>query len=170
MPAPPPAHHPDLPGGFVIVHVMGQDMETPGAGPPQPSWDRARTSTRVSVSAFCDPEGRPGQPWGPLPPLLFFRFLWVLLFRATLVAHGSSQARGRNWSYSCQPIPQPQPCRIQAASVNHAAACSNAGSSTLGARPGIEPAPSWILARSISAVSQREIRSRLFWNETLQGP
>ena len=34
------------------------------------------------------------------------------LFRATPGAYGGSQARGLNWSYSCQPEPQPQQCCI----------------------------------------------------------
>ena len=39
-------------------------------------------------------------------------------------------------------LPQPQQCRIQAASVTSNAAHGNAGSLTHGARPGIEPASS----------------------------
>ena len=35
-------------------------------------------------------------------------FFFPLLFRATPAAHGGSQARGSNRSYSCQPTPQPQ--------------------------------------------------------------
>ena len=68
-----------------------------------------------------------------------------LVFRATCAAYGSYQARRSNRSYSCQSTPQPQKCRIRAASATCTAAHGNAGSLTHWARPGIEPASSWIL-------------------------
>ena len=46
---------------------------------------------------------------------------------------------------SCQPMPQPRQHWIRAASVTYAPACSNARSLTPRARPGMEPASSWIL-------------------------
>ena len=56
-----------------------------------------------------------------------------------------------NQSCSCQPQPQPQPqpqqCRIRAVSVTYTTTLSNAGSLTHWARPGIEPATSWLLVR-----------------------
>ena len=52
-------------------------------------------------------------------------FLFVFgLFRAVPEAHGSSQTRGQI-SYSCQPTPQPQQCRIWATSVTYTTAHSN---------------------------------------------
>ena len=42
-------------------------------------------------------------------------------------------------------MPRPQQCRIQATSVTFSTAHSNAGSFTHWARPGIEPASSWML-------------------------
>ena len=48
---------------------------------------------------------------------------------------------GLNWSHSDRPTPQPQQCRIQAASVTYIAARGNAGSLTHWVRPGIEPHP-----------------------------
>ena len=84
----------------------------------------------------------------------FGSFCFVF-FMAVSVAYGSSWA-GSNQSCSCQPTPQNgvgilyrtgiQECRIWAASVTCAAACSNAGSLTHWAGPELEPASSWILA------------------------
>ena len=37
----------------------------------------------------------------------YYFILFYFGFRATLVAYGGSQARGSNWSHSCQPKPQP---------------------------------------------------------------
>ena len=71
--------------------------------------------------------------------------LFFLLFRATPVAWWSSQARGLNQSYSCQPTPQPQQHRLRATSATCTTAHSNTGSLTHWARPGIEPASSWFL-------------------------
>ena len=51
---------------------------------------------------------------------VLFYFIYFLLFRATPVAYGSSQARGQ-----IGVVPQPQ---MQAVSVTSAAACSNARS------------------------------------------
>ena len=50
-------------------------------------------------------------------------------------------------------------CEIQAASVTYTIAHSYAGSPTHWARPGIEPASSWILVGFISAVPRRELPS-----------
>ena len=35
-------------------------------------------------------------------------YFFSFFFRTMPMAYGSSQARGLNWSYSCQPTPQPQ--------------------------------------------------------------
>ena len=67
-----------------------------------------------------------------LKRFLFFPFLWSHL------QHMEVPGQGSNRSYSCQPTPQPQQCRNQAASVTYTAACGNAGSLTYWARPGIE--------------------------------
>ena len=58
-----------------------------------------------------------------------FFVLFICLFRAALVAYGSSQARGRT-------IPQPKQRGIQATSVTYIEAHSNAGSLTHLAKPG----------------------------------
>ena len=66
--------------------------------------------------------------FSPICNVIFFFF-----FRATPVAHGISQARGRIWAI--------------AAGLHHSH--SNAGSLTHWARPGIEPVSSWLLVRFI---------------------
>ena len=62
-------------------------------------------------------------------------------------AYGGSQAA---WSCSCWPTPQPQQCRIRAASVTYTTAQGNPGSLTCWARPGMEPTSSWMLIRFIN--------------------
>ena len=61
-----------------------------------------------------------------------------------------------NWSYSCQPTPEPQQCQIQAVSLTYTTAHGNARSLTRWARPGIEPAASWFLVGFVSPAPQRE--------------
>ena len=79
-----------------------------------------------------------------LPQILFY-FI-VLLFRAIPVAYGSSQARVWIWA--------------TAASLHHSH--RNAGSPIHWARPGIEPASSWILVRFISTAPQWELPASNF--------
>ena len=67
-------------------------------------------------------------------------------------------------SYSCRPMPQPQQHQIRAVSAAYTTAYGNARSLTHWARPGIEPASSWILVRFISAEPQRELLKWLLWN------
>ena len=90
--------------------------------------------------------------------LLFFVFffLWVfcLFFRAKCMEYVCSQARGWIWSCSCWPVPQSEQHHIQATSVTYPTALCNARSLTHWARPGIEPASSWILVGSISTGTQ----------------
>ena len=83
-----------------------------------------------------------------------FNFI-ILLFRAAPTAYGGFQARGRI-SYSCHPTPQPQQCGIWAPSATYTTAHGNAGSLTHWARPGIEPASSWMLIRFVSTSPQKE--------------
>ena len=76
-----------------------------------------------------------------------FIYLLILpfcLFRATLAAHGGSQARVELelWAWL---IPQPQQCQIQAMSVTYTTAHGKDGSLTHRVRPGFEPATSWLL-------------------------
>ena len=60
---------------------------------------------------------------------------------------------GVNWSYSCQPTPQPQQRGIQATSVTYTAAHGNARSLTHWARPGMEPTSSWTRRQVLNPLS-----------------
>ena len=90
-------------------------------------------------------------------PVFFFLFLKFklnfcfvcLLFRAAPAAYGGSQARKSNWSCSLQLIPQPEQCQIQTLVVTYTTAHGNARFLTHWARPGIEPASSWMLVRFV---------------------
>ena len=44
--------------------------------------------------------------------LTFYLFIYFAFFRAAPTAHGDSQAKGANWSYSCWPMTQPQQRRV----------------------------------------------------------
>ena len=92
----------------------------------------------------------------------FFFFKFFSFFKpAPPAPYGGSQARGSNWSCSCQPTA----LRIQAASVTYTMAHGNTRPLTHQARPGIEPASSWILVRFVSTEPWLEVTSfSLFGN------
>ena len=69
-----------------------------------------------------------------------------------------------HWSYSCQPIPQPQQCRIHTTSVTYTITHGNTRSLTHWARPGIEPVSSWMLVGFITAEPQQQLLNLLFIN------
>ena len=85
------------------------------------------------------------------------------LFRAAPMSYGGSQVRGSNWSYSCQPTPQPQQRQIQAESVTYTIAHSNAGSLTHWARTGVKPTASCFLVGFVSDAPRQELP----WNYIL---
>ena len=82
-------------------------------------------------------------------------FFFFPLFRATLVAFGSPQARGRNQRYGCQP--QPQQCWNRTASVTYTRAHVNARSPTHWAKPGVKPTSWWTLAGWVSDAPQQDL-------------
>ena len=90
--------------------------------------------------------------------ILFFFFLFGL-WSFEDHTHGIWRFPGQvsNWSYSCQPPPQPQLRQIRAASVTYTTAQGNARFLTHWVRPGIEPTTSRFLVRFISAVPQWEL-------------
>ena len=55
-----------------------------------------------------------------------------------------------NWSYTCRPMTEQQQHGIWAASVTYTIAHGHARFLTHWARPGIEPAPSWMLVRFVN--------------------
>ena len=77
-----------------------------------------------------------------------FFFLSFSLFRAAPAAYGGSQAP--NQSRSHRPTPQPQQHGIQAMTATFSTAHGNASSLTHWARPGMEPASSWMPVRFIN--------------------
>ena len=86
-------------------------------------------------------------------PLLFI-FYFLLLFRTTGTAYGSSLAGGQSGPTAASLTPQPQQQYVWTESVTCTTAHVNARSSTHWARPGIEPETSWILVRLITSESQ----------------
>ena len=70
---------------------------------------------------------------------------------------------GAESELSCWPIPQPQLHSIQAASVTYTTALGNTGSLTHWARPGIQPASSWMLVRFVSTGPQWELLFLFFF-------
>ena len=84
--------------------------------------------------------------------LVFTHFFF--LFRATLVASGSFQARRSNRSYSCQPTPQQR--GIWASSATYTTVHDHLGSPTHWVRPGIKPASSWRLLSFLTSLSHKE--------------
>ena len=83
--------------------------------------------------------------------LLFSFFLFFFLsFQGHTHAIWIFSDQGSHWSCSHWPMPQPKQCQIQAMSATCTTAHSNGGSLTHGAKPGIEPASSWILVIFVS--------------------
>ena len=96
---------------------------------------------------------------------VFKKNFFSLLFRATLAAHGGSQARG--------PIGAIVPIgayTIATTTSDPSCVCDLDHSSRQcrilnphGVRPGIEPATSWFLVRLVSAVPRREFQEWLYF-------
>ena len=85
-----------------------------------------------------------------------YTFFFFLLFRATPLAYGSSQARG--WIGATEAgLCHTEQRQIQVASVTNTTAQGNARSPTYWARPGIELTSSSILVGLVSMVWQWEL-------------
>ena len=85
-----------------------------------------------------------------------------LLSRAVSQAYGGSQARGPIRAIAAGLRHRPRQRRIWAVSSTYTTAQGNTGSLTHWARPGIEPASSWILVRLITAEPQWELPSWIY--------
>ena len=81
--------------------------------------------------------------------LEFFAFCFVLLLGLYL-QHVNVPRLGVELELRLQPTLQPQQHKIQATSMTYTTAHDNAGSLSHWAKPGIEPASSWILAGFIT--------------------
>ena len=90
--------------------------------------------------------------------------LIYLLFRAVSVAYGSSQSRGRIWSYSRWPTPQPEQFRIRAVSVTYTKARAMPDP-----RLTEQGLSSWILVGFTSTVPQYEPPNFFFFNWNMVG-
>ena len=93
----------------------------------------------------------------------FFFFFPFGYFRAALTALGGSQSRGQIRAVATQPMPQPKQLQIRAVSATYTTPHGNAGSLTRWARPGIEPAPSWILVGFVNHWATTGIPGLIFW-------
>ena len=80
------------------------------------------------------------------------------------MAYGSSQARGQIRDAAADLHHSHSQHQIQAASVTHITPHDNTGSLAQKARPGIEPASSWILVGLIIAEPQGELPVLSFLN------
>ena len=86
-----------------------------------------------------------------------FFFCLFVLFCFLRSSYRRFPGQGSNWSYSCQPTPQPQQCQIQAISVTYTTAHGNTRSLTHLAKPGVKPASSWILVRFITTELEQKL-------------
>ena len=87
---------------------------------------------------------------------LFTFFFFFLLFRAALMAYGSSQARGRIRAAATGLHHKPQQHSIQAESATYTMAHGNVRSPTHWAKTGIKPTSLWILVRFVSTEPWQE--------------
>ena len=94
---------------------------------------------------------------------LFFIYLFIFAFKGHGCSTWKFPGEGSNRSYSCWPIPQPQQWGFWALSATYTAAHSNTGSLTHWVRPGIKPAPSWILVGFVSSAPQWELPCLFFY-------
>ena len=96
--------------------------------------------------------------------IYLFCFYFVL-FRAIPQHMEVHRPRGQIRAAAADLRPQPQHCQIWATSVTYTTANGNAGSLTLWARPGIEPAFSWTLVHWFTTVEpQRKVSHFVYLN------
>ena len=92
-------------------------------------------------------------------PIFYFLFLFFGLFRAVPTAYESSQARGQIGTLAAILCHRHSNARSEPVSVTYTTAHSNTGSLTYWAKPGIEPASSWLLVRFVSSRPRRKLLS-----------
>ena len=122
------------------------------------SWKRWYLNNKRLVSNLCklwSPFLRTGfetdeVDWIFIYIYIFFFFCLFAFFRAA--SHGIWRFPGLGSNQSCNrwPTPQPQQCRIWAASATYTTVHGNAGSLAHWARPGIEPTTKWFLVGFIN--------------------
>ena len=89
--------------------------------------------------------------------LLLLSLFFCLLFRASLSAYGSSQARSQIRAAAAGLHHSHSNTGSEPRSVTYTTAHGNAGSLTHRSRPGIEPESSWIWSGLLTAEPQREL-------------
>ena len=97
--------------------------------------------------------------------LIISQWIYFFVILGLYPQHMYVPRLGLNQSCSCQPANSHSNVGIQATSWTYTTAHGNAGSSMHWARPGIEPASSWILVRFVSTEPQWELlHLLLFFN------
>ena len=89
---------------------------------------------------------------------IYLLFFCLLSFLGLYPWHMEVPRLGSNWSYSCQPTPQPQELGIRGVSVTYTTAHGNTRSLTHWARPGVKTTTQWFLVGFISTVRQQKLQ------------
>ena len=97
--------------------------------------------------------------WFFVSNLFFFLFF---LFLGLHLQHMEVPRLGVQSELCCRPTLQPNQCQIWAGSATYTTAHGNTGSIIHWARPGTEPATSWLLARLVSIAPRRELLNSFF--------
>ena len=97
----------------------------------------------------------------------FYLFIYFCFFRATLVACGSSQARGRIGAVATSLHPGHSKARSEPHLLTYTTAHGNAGSLTHWVRPGIKSETLCLLVRFVSAEPWRELQQWFYWTALL---
>ena len=113
------------------------------------SWNHYQLTHRFQINPF-------------LGICIFFVCLFVCCFLGPQMWHMEVPRLGVELELSCQPMPQSQPRRIWAMSVTYTTAHGHPRSLTNWARPGIEPASSWILVGFITSELQRKFQKYVY--------
>ena len=133
----------------------------------QPLSPSSVPQSTAGLQGWARPSWRQGNVWTPqsqirwrdsnlvlFKPIPWFQVLFLLFFRASPEAYGSSQARGQIGATAAGLHHSHSHTRIWAKSVTYTTAHGNARSSTHWARPGIKAATSWFLVGVLSTVPQ----------------
>ena len=92
------------------------------------------------------------------------------MFLGPHLQHMRFPGKGSNRSYGCWPMPQPQQRQILAASATYTTAHGNARSLTHRARPGLEPASSWMLTGLVNRWAPTGVPRAFSFHTSWLGP
>ena len=134
-----------------VIHISEDDENGRLATKARYSWD-SHVASLIALGSHS------------LVQLFSFFFFFLM---ATPVTYGSSQTKVKS-ELQLRPTLEPQQCGIQAPSMTYTEACSNAGSLTHWARPGIGPATSWTRCQILNHWATMETPTFYFsWNTLL---